>query len=87
MKLKNKWKALVQGAILLVMLILAGTVVFASEFASESDGTLKIDVYGPLHVTKIWLDNDNAEEMRPGEVYLARDRFFLYSKRILFTSV
>ena len=81
MKLKNKWKALVQGAILLVMLILAGTVVFASEFASESDGTLKIDVYGPLHVTKIWLDNDNAEEMRPGEVYLARDRFFLYSKR------
>ncbi|MGN1412747.1 MAG: InlB B-repeat-containing protein [Anaerovoracaceae bacterium] len=80
MKLKNKWKALVQGAILLVMLILAGTVVFASEFASESDGTLKIDVYGPLHVTKIWLDND-AEEMRPEEVYLARDDFFQYKKR------
>ncbi|MDY3240602.1 MAG: InlB B-repeat-containing protein [Anaerovoracaceae bacterium] len=76
MKLKSKWKALVQGAILLVMLILAGTVVFASECG---DGTLKVDLYGPMHVTKIWLDNNNAGNTRPEEIYLAEgDYFYLY---------
>ena len=74
MKLKSKWKALVQGAILLVMLILAGTVVFASECG---DGTLKADLYGPVHVTKIWLDNNNAGNTRPEEIYLAQGEFYL----------
>ena len=56
------------------MLLLAGTVVFAGECG---DGTLKVDLYGPVHVTKIWLDNNNADNTRPEEIYLAQGWFYL----------
>ena len=66
MKRNNSWKALLQGAILLVMLILAGTVVFASECGD--DGITTITTYGPAHATILWLDNNNEGNTRPDHV-------------------
>ncbi|MDY3240599.1 MAG: InlB B-repeat-containing protein [Anaerovoracaceae bacterium] len=68
MKKNNSWKALLQGAILLVMLILAGTVVFASECGD--DGITTISSYGPAHATILWLDNNNEGNTRPEHVYV-----------------
>lgn len=75
MKLKSKWKALLRIAIMLLMFAMAGIVVFASEGDS---GILTVDSYGPLHVTKIWLDNDNKEGKRPDSIQVKYNDVCIY---------